>query len=114
MRWKTLNCISKFRENNTKAMVISKRLKFPKDETFSSPEPVVSWSRGRETRGYTGRLQIKPSGSGDENEDDRTDTNFIASIRIYFKRSKGTQNSLNFVLSMHFGENRRWVSLYLG
>ena len=26
---------------------------------FSSPEPVVSWSRGR--------LQIKPSGSGDEN-----------------------------------------------
>ena len=38
--------------------------------TFSSPEPVVSWSRGRETRGYksyTGRLQIKPSGSGDEN-----------------------------------------------
>ena len=31
---------------------------------FSSPEPVVSWSRGRETRG---RLQIKPSGSGDEN-----------------------------------------------
>ena len=33
---------------------------------FSSPEPVVSWSRGRETR-TTGRLQIKPSGSGDEN-----------------------------------------------
>ena len=31
---------------------------------FSSPEPVVSWSRGRERRG---RLQIKPSGSGDEN-----------------------------------------------
>ena len=31
---------------------------------FSSPEPVVSWSRGRETRG---QLQIKPSGSGDEN-----------------------------------------------
>ena len=30
--------------------------------TFSSPEPVVSWSRGLETR-----LQIKPSGSGDEN-----------------------------------------------
>ena len=27
--------------------------------SFSSPEPVVSWSRGR--------LQIKPSGSGDEN-----------------------------------------------
>ena len=26
---------------------------------FSSPEPVVSWSRGL--------LQIKPSGSGDEN-----------------------------------------------
>ena len=38
--------------------------------SLSSPEPVVSWSRGRETRGYTdtGRLQIKPSGSGDENE----------------------------------------------
>ena len=36
--------------------------------TFSSPEPVVSWSRGRETRGSdTGRLQIKPSGCGDEN-----------------------------------------------
>ena len=35
--------------------------------SFSSPEPVVSWSRGRETRGSTGRLQIKPSGSGDEN-----------------------------------------------
>ena len=31
---------------------------------FSSPEPVVSWSRVRETRG---RLQIKPSGAGDEN-----------------------------------------------
>ena len=29
----------------------------------SSPEPVVSWSRG-----LTTRLQIKPSGSGDENE----------------------------------------------
>ena len=28
--------------------------------TFSSPEPVVSWSRGR--------LQIKPSFSGDEND----------------------------------------------
>ena len=37
-------------------------------DTFSSPEPVVSWSRGRETRGSaTGRLQIKPSGCGDEN-----------------------------------------------
>ena len=37
-------------------------------KAFSSPEPVVSWSRGRETRGWaTGRLQIKPSGSGDEN-----------------------------------------------
>ena len=35
-------------------------------QTFSSPEHVVSWSRGKETRG-TGRLQIKPSGSGDEN-----------------------------------------------
>ena len=41
--------------------------------TFSFPKPVVSWSRGRETRGYkcsksyTGRLQIEPSGSGDEN-----------------------------------------------
>ena len=36
---------------------------------FSSPEPVVSWSRGRETRvGHTGRLEIKPSGSGDEND----------------------------------------------
>ena len=35
---------------------------------FSSPEPVVSWSRGRETRGSaTDRLQIKASGSGDEN-----------------------------------------------
>ena len=84
MRWKTLNCISNFRENNTDAMVISKRLKFPKDDPFSSPESFVSWSRGRETRGYTGRLQIKPSGYGDENEDDRADTNFIASIRIYF------------------------------
>ena len=31
---------------------------------FLSPEPVVSWSRGRETRG---RLKIKPSGSEDEN-----------------------------------------------
>ena len=30
-------------------------------QSFSSPEPVVSWSRGLET------LQIKPSGSGDEN-----------------------------------------------
>ena len=30
--------------------------------TFLSPEPVVSWSRGLETRG-----QSKPSGSGDEN-----------------------------------------------
>ena len=37
-------------------------LAFP--DSFSSPEPVVSWSRGRETRG---RLQIKPSGSGDKN-----------------------------------------------
>ena len=37
-------------------------------DSFSSPEPVVSWSRVRETRGSaTGRLQIKPSGSGDEN-----------------------------------------------
>ena len=37
-------------------------------DSFSSPEPVVSWSRGRETRGSaTGRLQIKPRGSGDEN-----------------------------------------------
>ena len=36
---------------------------------FSSPEPVVSWSRGRETRvGHTVRLEIKPSGSGDEND----------------------------------------------
>ena len=34
---------------------------------FSSPEPVVSWSRGWETRGATGWLQIKSSGSGDEN-----------------------------------------------
>ena len=35
---------------------------------FSSPEPVVSWSRGRETRSSaTDWLQIKPSGSGDEN-----------------------------------------------
>ena len=33
---------------------------------ISFPEPVISWSRGRETR-VTGRLQIKPSGSGDEN-----------------------------------------------
>ena len=32
---------------------------------FSSPEPVVSWSRGLETRCS---LQIKPSGSGDKNE----------------------------------------------
>ena len=31
-----------------------------KSKSFSSPEPVVSWSRGL--------LQIKPSGSGDENE----------------------------------------------
>ena len=39
-----------------KAIIItSKRQSIP----FSSPEPVVSWSRGR--------LQIKPSGSGDEN-----------------------------------------------
>ena len=30
-------------------------------QSFSSPEPVVSWSRGLET------LKIKPSGSGDEN-----------------------------------------------
>ena len=29
------------------------------------PEPVVSWSSGLETRGL---LQIKPSGSGDEND----------------------------------------------
>ena len=36
------------------------------DASFSSPEPVVSWSRGGET---TGRLQFKPSGSGDENID---------------------------------------------
>ena len=28
--------------------------------SFSSPEPVISWLRA-------GRLQIKPSGSGDEN-----------------------------------------------
>ena len=36
---------------------------------FSSPEPLVSWSRGRETRGSaTGWLQIKPSGSRDEND----------------------------------------------
>ena len=52
---------------------------------FSSPEPIVSWSCGGETRGSgdenakgpcslrprciarPGRLQIKPSGSGDEN-----------------------------------------------
>ena len=34
-------------------------------EPFSSPESVVSWSRGRTMR--TGRLQIKPSVSGDEN-----------------------------------------------
>ena len=33
--------------------------------SFSSPEPVVSWSRGLETRRS---LQIKPSGSGEENE----------------------------------------------
>ena len=32
---------------------------------FSSPEPVVSWSRGLKTRCS---LQIKPSGSGDKNE----------------------------------------------
>ena len=35
-----------------------------RNRAFSSPQPVVSWSRGRETR-----LQIKPSGSGDENGD---------------------------------------------
>ena len=29
--------------------------------------PNVFWSRGWETRGATGRLQIKQSGSGDEN-----------------------------------------------
>jgi len=38
---------------------------------FSSPEPVVSWSRGLETRGS---LQIKPSGSGDENGPFASDT----------------------------------------
>ena len=40
---------------------------------FSSPESVVSWSRGRlqikpsGSGDENGRLQIKPSGSGDEN-----------------------------------------------
>ena len=38
---------------------------------FSIPEPVVSWSRGLETRGS---LQIKPSGSGDENGPFASDT----------------------------------------
>ena len=42
-------------------------LHIPLATTFSSPEPVVSWSRGLETRGSTGSLQIKPGGSGDEN-----------------------------------------------
>ena len=42
-------------------------LRIPLATTFLSPEPAVSWSRGLETRGSTCSLQIKPSGSGDEN-----------------------------------------------
>ena len=54
---KTFNCIKKnCRENNTKALAISKSLKFMTD-----------W---------------------------RTDTNFIAPLRMHFKRSKSTLDSL--------------------
>ena len=45
-------------------LTVTKRAETSRGESpFSFPEPVVSWSRGRET------LQIKPSGSGDENGD---------------------------------------------
>ena len=53
---KTFSCIQNFREINTKALVISKSLKFP--------------------------------------QDDRTDTNFVARLRMHFERSKSTLDSL--------------------
>ena len=59
---------------------------------FSSPEPVVSWSRGRETRGSTGRLQIKPSGSGDENAL-RLEWNLYISSRAEWGGGSGGEGS---------------------
>ena len=67
-----LNCIYNFWENNTEALVISKRLKFP--------------------------------------QDDRTDTNFIAPLRMHLYRSKITLDRLKRFFNA-FRRNRRWVPL---
>ena len=54
------------------ALKIKSKPRNVQSNLFSPPEPVVSYSRGWETRGAirgaTGRLQIKQSGSGDEYE----------------------------------------------
>ena len=54
---------------------------------FSSPEPVVSWSRG------LGSLQIRPSGSVDEN------TKARQGEKLDWSRSETGQNTVNFLLS---------------
>ena len=82
LRWEVTLCSYKFFEKNAIVLYTSvdalsrgckptmntvQTLHIPLATTFSSPEPAVSYSRGLETRGSTGSLQIKPSGSGDEN-----------------------------------------------
>ena len=82
LRWEQTLCSYKFFEKNyivlyTSVDALSRgckptintfpTLRIPLATTFLSPEPAVSWSRGLETRGSTCSLQIKLSGSGDEN-----------------------------------------------
>ena len=54
-------------------------------KAFSSPEPVVSWSRGR--------LQIKPSGSGDENGDLGTNGDLGSWGRVLAPRDKKSRHA---------------------
>ena len=82
LRWELTLCSYKFFEKNCIVLYTSvdpllrgckptmntfPTLRIPLATTFLSPEPAVSWSRGLETRGSTGSLLIKLSGSRDEN-----------------------------------------------
>ena len=80
VKFLTLNCILNFRGNNTEALVISRRLKFP--------------------------------------QDDRTDTHFIAPLRMHFQSTLYSRNSgqeeisrVLCTLVLWIGGNRRWVPL---
>ena len=65
----------------------SKVLALTAKAPFSSPEPVVSWSRG------LGSLQIRPSGSVDKNSEARQGE------KQDWSRSETGQNTVNFLLS---------------